>query len=59
MRLRLLVVAALATASLGIAAAPASAGPCHGEVCPPCYTAQIDAMWQDLTGLDPLFVCPA
>jgi hypothetical protein len=57
-RIRLLVVAALATASLGLSAAPASAGPCHEEECPPCYTAKIDAIWQDVTGLGPLFLCP-
>lgn len=58
-RTRLLVVAALATASLGLAAGPASAGPCHEEVCPPCHTEKIDATWQYLTGLGPLFMCPA
>ena len=58
-RFRLLVVAALATASLGVAAAPASAGPCHEDPCPPCHTAKIDQTWQNLTGLGPLFVCPA
>ena len=35
--MRLLVVAALATASLGIAVAPASAGTCDPDgVCPTC-----------------------
>lgn len=58
-RLRMTLVTAVAAASLGVAAAPASAGPCHEEKCPPCYTAKIDQTWQNLTGLGPLFVCPA
>lgn len=53
------MVAGIVAASLTIAAAPASAGPCHGEVCPPCYTAEIDATWQELTGLGSLFPCPS
>ena len=57
-RLRLLVLAGSITA-LGLAATPASAAPCHEEKCPPCYTAKIDQTWQNLTGLGPLFVCPA
>jgi hypothetical protein len=58
-RLRIALVTAVAAASLGIIAAPAAAGPCHEDPCPPCHTAKIDATWQNLTGLGPLFVCPA
>lgn len=60
-RLRIPLVTALAAASLGLAAAPASAAPCHNDEreCPPCYTAQIDAIWEKYTGLPGLFVCPA
>ena len=58
-RLRIALVTALAVASLGLVAAPASAGPCHEEKCPPCYTAKIDQIWQEHTGMPPLFVCPA
>ena len=57
-RARTLFLAA-STAAFGLVAAPANAGPCHEEKCPPCYTAKIDATWQNLTGLGPLFVCPA
>ena len=57
-KIRYVAAAALAAAFLVLPAGAASAGPCHGEVCPPCYTAQIDALWHKLTGLGPLFLCP-
>lgn len=57
-RVRMLFLAA-SIAALSLTAAPANAGPCQEEKCPPCYTAKIDATWQNLTGLGPLFVCPA
>ena len=51
-RIRLLVVAALATASLGIAAAPASAGKCDPDgVCPTCEgPAIVENLYWKLTG---------
>lgn len=52
-RLRLLVVAALATASLGLAAAPASA--CQPDA-PCCTDNGLNELWRKLTG-DDLFIC--
>ena len=51
-RIRLLLVAALATASLGFAAAPASAGKCDPDgVCPSCESPEIVTnLYRKLTG---------
>ncbi len=55
-RMRLLVVAALAVSSLGLAAAPASA--CDPETRPCCpHDNPVDRLWVKLTG-DHLFDCP-
>ena len=55
-RMRLLVVAALATASLGIAAAPASA--CDPETRPCCPNDDpVNRLYEKLTGR-PLIDCP-
>ena len=50
--MRLLVVAALATASLGIGVAPASAGKCDPDgVCPACEgPAIVENLYRKLTG---------
>jgi hypothetical protein len=58
-RIRSFALAGLVAASLALSVGPAKAGPCQGEVCPPCYTAKIDATWQNLTGLGSLFPCPS
>lgn len=56
-RFRIALVTALAAASLGIAAAPASACPPDDSMsCPPCGNEKIDGIWQKLTGR-PLFNC--
>ena len=51
-KIRLLVVAALATASLGFVAAPASAGKCDPDgVCPTCEGPEIvEHLYWKLTG---------
>ncbi|HEX2058144.1 MAG TPA: hypothetical protein VHI71_07220 [Actinomycetota bacterium] len=56
-RIRLFVVAALAAASLGVTAAPASAScpPEEGPCCP--HDNPIDRLWVKLTG-EHLFNCP-
>lgn len=55
-RIRIFVVAALAAASLGIAAAPASA--CDPEMQPCCpHDNPIDRLWVKLTG-EHFFRCP-
>jgi hypothetical protein len=54
-RVRLIVVAALATASIGFAAAPASA--CQPDGPPCCYDNAADRLWLKLTG-EHLFSCP-
>jgi hypothetical protein len=55
-RIRLLVVAALATASLGIAAPPASA--CQPDVPGGCCEDDApNVLWRKLTGED-LYKCP-
>ncbi|MDQ3981196.1 MAG: hypothetical protein M3271_00785 [Actinomycetota bacterium] len=57
-RIRYLIVAALAAASVGIAAPPASACPPDEQMpCPPCGNETIDAVWRKITGHN-LFVCP-
>lgn len=57
-RARLFVVTAVAAASLGIAAAPASSCPPDDQMsCPPCGNEKIDAIWRKITGHD-LFSCP-
>ena len=56
-RFRIALVTALAAASLGVAAPPASACPPDEQMpCPPCGNEKIDAYWQKLTGR-PLFNC--
>ncbi|HYO61160.1 MAG TPA: hypothetical protein VEU29_04620 [Actinomycetota bacterium] len=55
-RIRLMVVAALAVSSLGIAAAPASA--CDPETRPCCPNDDpVNRLWEKLTG-DTLIRCP-
>ena len=51
-RIRLLAVAALVTASLGVAAAPASASKCDPDgVCPTCEgPAIVESLYWKLTG---------
>ncbi len=53
-RIRLLVVAAVATASLGAAAAPASARPvCHPDfICVDCSDERLQVIWRKLFGND-------
>lgn len=49
--MRLLVVAALATASIGFAAAPASAGKCDPDgVCPECESEVVNNLMRKLFG---------
>ncbi len=57
-RLRYFVVAALAAASIGFGAAPASACPPDEQMpCQPCPGDEtVDALWRKLTGHN-LFVC--
>lgn len=57
-RLRIALVTAVAAASLGIAAPPASACPPDDQVgCPQCPNDdKVNALWQKLTGR-PLFNC--
>ena len=55
-RFRLLVVAALAASSLGIAAAPASA--CDPDTRPCCPNdGPVNRLWEKLSG-EPLIRCP-
>jgi hypothetical protein len=55
-RIRLLVVAALAVSSLGLAATPASA--CDPETRPCCPNDDpVNRLWEKLTG-EPLIRCP-
>ena len=57
-RLRIALVTAVAAASLGVVAAPASACPPDEQMpCPPCGNEKIDAIWRKITGHD-LFTCP-
>ncbi len=57
-RLRIALVTAIAAASLGVAAPPASACPPDEQMpCPPCPgDERVDALWRKITGHN-LFVC--
>lgn len=56
-RIRLVVVAALAAASIGVVAAPASAA-CDPDGRPCCpHDNAVDRLWVKLTG-EHLFTCP-
>jgi hypothetical protein len=55
-RIRLFAVAAVAVASLGVGAVPASAKPvCHPDtICPDCSSVEIvNTLWRKLFGYDP------
>jgi hypothetical protein len=56
-RLRIAIVTAVATASLGLVAAPASACPPDEQAyCPPCGDSKVEALYRKLTGKE-LFNC--
>ena len=56
-RLRIALVTAVAAASLGLTASPASACPPDDQVsCPPCGDSKVEALYRKLTGKD-LFNC--
>lgn len=55
-RIRLLAVAALAAASLGVSAAPAFATPvCHPDgICPDCNSNEtVNVVWRKVFGYEP------
>ena len=56
-RLRIAVVTALAAASIGFGAAPASAQTCPPEEPPMCcHNSAVNVLWRKLTG-DDLYIC--
>ena len=55
-RTRSLIVIALAAASIGVGAAPASAVVCTEEVPQCCANSPVNVLWRKLTGND-LYVC--